>query len=153
MMRFPEDIEPAYLHPHATANAAVPLYDGPVTIDGAAGTGALVMRMLPSPQLTLDVEFRGLNVHPAGERLNADIMGHTAEILVTRKRLRMGPESSTTLSGPISSFEKGYGAKVRNVGFQVVNFADFMTPGVYTTPVYGYPPHVATLRHAGWRIY
>jgi hypothetical protein len=152
MMRFPEDIEPVYLHPHATANAALTLYEGPVAIDGAAGTGALMMRMLPSPQLTLEAELAGVNVHAPRGRLKADVMGHTADFLVTRKRLRMGAASSTTLGGPISSFEKGDGTDLRDVGFQIVNFENFMTPGAYTAPVYGYPPHVATLRHGGWRV-
>ena len=52
----------------------------------------------------------------------------------------------------MSLFERGSGAALARIGFQVVNFSDFLTAGPRQSPVFGYPPSVAGLEHDGWRI-
>jgi hypothetical protein len=39
---------------------------------------------------------------------------------------------------------------VASVGFQVLNFPDFLTPGSKPAPVFGFPPMVADLGAGGW---
>jgi hypothetical protein len=56
------------------------------------------------------------------------------------------------VSGSVSRFAKGAGTGLKAIGFQVVNFNDFFTPGVYPSPTFGVPPHIVELQHGGWRI-
>ena len=59
---------------------------------------------------------------------------------------------SIKIGGPIRSVEIGTPGVVANLGFQVVNFPDVLTPGKAAAPVFGYPPMVVDLRSAGWRV-
>jgi hypothetical protein len=146
------DIEPLYLHPHAAANEAVILHEGPLTIQGgAAGTGALVLRWLPSSGLRLEADLPG--IAPDIGRVKVDIAGSVADVLVSSSSFGVKDGVSfTKVSGSVSTFEKGNRGQVKEIGFQVVNFQDFLTPGPKPAPVFGFPPHVSDLRYGGWRV-
>jgi hypothetical protein len=146
------DIEPLYLHPHAAANEAVTLHEGPLAIQGgAAGTGALVLRWLPSSGLQLEADLSGIG-HDTGP-VKVEIAGSVAEVLVSSSSFGVNDGVSfTKVSGSVSTFEKGVRGPVKEIGFQVVNFQDFLTRGPKAAPVFGFPPHVSDLRYGGWRV-
>jgi hypothetical protein len=58
----------------------------------------------------------------------------------------------TKVSGSVGRFERGPGGQLNEIGFQIVNFQDFFTPGPKPAPVFGFPPHVADLRYGGWLV-
>lgn len=145
------------LHPHTAANEPVTLLEGPVRVPvdntEAEGAGALVLRWLPSPGLRLEAELpsAGWNAPHPGARVNAVIAGETAETLVNSARFSVkNGVSSSTISGSVSTFAKGAGDNLAHLGFQVVNFSDFMTPG--PRPSFGLPPSTAELLWNGWCI-
>lgn len=147
------DIDPLYLHPHSAANEPVTLHEGPLAIQGGAtGTGTLVLRWQPSSGLRLDADLSGI-APSAGGREKIDIAGSVAEVLVSFSSFGVKEGVAfTTMSGTVSTFEKGAGSDLREIGFQVVNFVDFLTPDPTPAPVFGFPPHVSELRYGGWRI-
>lgn len=147
------DIDPPYLHPHAAANEPVVLHEGPVAIQGgAAGTGALVLRWQPSSGLRLEADLSGIASDTKLAKVN--IAGGVAEVLVSSSSfgVKEGLPPLTKISGSVSTFEKGVGGQVEEIGFQVVNFSDLRTPGPQAAPVFGFAPHVSDLRYGGWRI-
>ena len=148
-----QDAEPLYLHPHAAVNEAVMLHEGPLTIQGGAtGTGTLVMRWLPSSGLRLEADLSG-SAPSADGRLKVDIADSVAEVLVSSTNFGVKDGVAfTKVSGSVGMFEKGARGQVKEIGFQVVNFQDFDTPGPKPAQVFGFPPHVSDLRYGGWRI-
>jgi hypothetical protein len=145
------DTDPPYLHPHAAANEPVVLHEGPVAIQGgAAGTGALVLRWQPSSGLRLEADLSGI---ASDTQAKVDIAGSVADVLVSSSSFGVKEGvPSLTISGSVSTFERGVGGQVNEIGFQVVNFSDFRTPGPKAAPVFGFAPHVSDLRYGGWRI-
>ena len=124
------------LHPHTGANEPVTLLEGPVRMLAAGteaeGMGALVLRWLPTTGLRLEAELSsaGWNAPHPGTRVEAVIVGETVETLVnsTRPSVKDGV-SSSIVSGSVRTFVRGSGDNLAHVGFQVVNFSDFITPG------------------------
>lgn len=145
---------PVYLHPHSVANEPVTLHQGPVTIQGGnTGTGTLTLHWLPSTGLRLQADLRSMDAPQPGARLTIDIAGSTAEVLFTSMSIGQGHSGSfANVGGAISKFERGATAGLREIGFQVVNFQDFLTPGPKQAPVFGFPPQVADLRFDRWLI-
>lgn len=148
-----QGIEPVYLHPHTAANEAVTLHEGPIAVQGgAAGTGALLLRWQPSSGLRLEADLSGI-APDTGVRLKVDIAGSVAEVLVSSTSFGVKDGAAfTKVSGSVGSIEKGAGAGLKEIGFQVVNFSDFLTPGPRPAPVFGFPPHVSDLSYGGWRV-
>jgi hypothetical protein len=152
------DITPRYLYPHAAANEAVPLHEGPVTVrdtgkPAVEGTGTLVLRWVPAAGLRLDAELTPGWMPDTGVSVEVDIAGSVAKTLVNQVSIGVNEGVPfARISGSVSTFEKGSGADLTVLGFQVVNFVDFLTPGPKPAPVFGYPPHVADLHYDGWRI-
>lgn len=148
------------LHPHTAANEPVTLLEGPVRMPAAGnteaeGTGALVLRWLPSTGLRLEAELSsaGWNAPHPGARVKAVIAGETVETLVNSTRFSVKDGvSSSRVSGSASTFVKGSGENLAHLGFQVVNFSDFITPGPRPALEFGCPPSVAELQWDGWRI-
>ncbi|MDZ4688597.1 MAG: hypothetical protein SH850_26285 [Planctomycetaceae bacterium] len=157
-MAIEPDFKPLYLHPHGAANQAVALHDGPVTILGVGtdvmqATGTLALRWLPTTGLRLNVELPSAHIATTGARMNVEIAGSVAEAVVTSTTL--GTEDGVPfarVSGIVSKFEKGSGGDLAALGFQVVNFSDFLTPGPRPAPVFGFPPRVADLLYGVWRV-
>jgi hypothetical protein len=146
------------LHPHAAANEAVTLLKGPVTIpanDGdLQGTGALALHWLPTTGLRLDADLEsGWNGPHPGNLIRINIAGNDAETLVSSTNVGVNEGATfSTLSGRVRTFVKGSGNDLAHLGFQVVNFSAFLTPGPHQSPQFGNPPMVAELAWNGWRI-
>ena len=149
------------LHPHTAANEPVTLLNGPVRMrtavnQEAEGTGALVLRWLPSTGLGLEAELSsvGWNLLHPGARVKAVIAGETVETLVDSTSFGVKDGVSfSRVSGSVSTFVRGSGENLAHLGFQVVNFSDFITPGPKPALEFGYPPRVAELQWDGWRIF
>lgn len=153
-MPHPSNVHPVYLHPHSAPNEPVTLHEGPIAVQGGmTGTGRLVLHWQPSTGLRLDGEMDSMNAPQPGARLNVEIAGSTAEVLFSSMRIEVGSAGHfARVSGSVSRFTKGTPTQLKDIGFQVVNFNDFFSPGVYATPTFGFPPQVAELQHGGWRI-
>lgn len=147
------------LHPQAAANEPVTLLEGPVAFPPAGsaqvqGTGALVLRWLPSSGLRFEAELgSGWNAPQGAAHVTVEIAGQSAETLLssTHFGIKDGVAFSS-VSGSVSTFTKGAGENLLYMGFQVVNFSDFLTPGPRPSPTFGHPPSVAELVWNGWRI-
>ena len=148
------DIFPLYPHPHEAPNEPVTLHEGPVGIPGCdGGIGRLAPRWMPTASLRLEAELGSMKTPDAGDRVAVAVADSTAEVLfssVNTGTYLSGPFAR--VSGTVSTFETGTGVGLQTMGFQVVNFNDFLTPGRKSLPVFGYPPQVADLRSGGWRI-
>jgi len=146
------------LHPHAAANEAVTLLEGAVTVPANGGdlqgTGALALRWLPSTDLRLDADLEsGWNDPHPGVRIRINIAGNDAETLVSSTNVgEKEGVSFSRVSGSVSTFVKGSGNNLVHLGFQVVNFSDFLTPGPRPSSQFGNPPSVAELVWNGWRV-
>src|SRR5688572_22296715 len=114
-----QDTDPLYLHPHASANEPVTLHEGPVTTTGGAmGTGTLILRWLPSAELQLEADLTG-NTPDVGARVEADIGGNVAEVLVNGCSFReKNGVHFTRVTGSVSVFEKSTEGEVQEIGFQ-----------------------------------
>src|SRR6188508_2733300 len=136
-MTVPQEVELRYLHPHGTVNEPVTLLERPITIPTTGdaklnGTGALELRWLPSPSLRLkaDVTSAWDTVLLPGKRVFVAIAGETAETLVSSTEF--GAQNGVSffkISGIVSTLSKGVREHLIHVGFQVVNFSNFLTPG------------------------
>lgn len=146
-----KDIEPIYLHPHVAANEPVTLHEGHVVLreggNTAEGTGRLALRFFPSTGLHLEAEIASGTAPAAGATAQLDIAGDVTDALVHSARMEFHDgKRSSRIEAFISHFETGAAEGLASVGFQVLNFPDFMTPGTKPAPVYGFPPKVAELR-------
>ena len=153
-MPHPSDVHPVYLHPHSAPNEPVTLHEGRIAVQGGmTGTGRLVLHWQPSTGLRLEAEMDSMNAPQPGARLNVEVAGSAAEVLFGSLHIEVGAAGHfARVSGSVSRFTKGAPTGLKEIGFQVVNFNDFFTPGVYATTTFGFPPHVAELQHGGWRI-
>jgi hypothetical protein len=151
------DIQPTYLHPHNAANERVVLHDGAVTLRHdkgvAEGTGTLALRWLPSTGLRLDVDVIVGNAPQPGSPLQIEASGGVAEALAQSHQHGFKDGASFEKIGAfLSAIELGAGNQLASVGFQIVNFPDFLTPGPKPAPVFGFPPKTVTLQCSGWQI-
>jgi hypothetical protein len=146
--------DPLYLHPHAAANEPVTLHEGPIAVQGdMTGTGKLVLCWQPSTGLRLEANMDSMHAPQSGARVPVDVAGSTTEVLFGSLHIEMGVAGPfARVFGSAGRFAKGTDTGLKAIGFQVVNFNDFFTPGVYMTPTFGFPPQVAELQHDGWRI-
>jgi hypothetical protein len=151
----PSNVHPVYLHPHSAPNEPVTLHEGPIVVPGRmTSTGRLVFRWQPSTGLRLEAQMDSMNAPQPGARQNVEVAGSTVEVLFSSLHIEMGAAGHfARVAGSVSRFTKGTPTGLKEIGFQVVNFNDFFTPGVYATPTFGFPPHVAELQHGGWRIH
>lgn len=138
------NVPPVYLHPHSAANEPVTLFEGPIAVHGGmTGTGRLVLRWQPSTGLRLEADMDSMNAPQPGARQSVEVAGSTAEVLFSSLRSEPGVAGHfARVSGSAGRFTKGAPIGLKDIGFQVVNFNDFFTPGVYATPTFGFPPHV-----------
>jgi hypothetical protein len=120
------------------------------TIDG---TGRVVLRFVPSTGLRLEVDAAVLSTLDAGARMQVDVAGSIAEALISSIRIRVKDgDRSTKIKASISTFETGGQVPLVSVGFQILNFPAFSTPGLESAPPSGFPPTLADLQGAGWRV-
>jgi hypothetical protein len=155
-MTIPPVISLPYPYPQAAPNEPVTLQEGFVLLRDAAGKeasgpGQLVLRCLPTPDLRLRVNLSGL--FKLGDDIKSEMMGGSGDAIVTAQGMsaKDGIVSSSIEAG-LSSFEIGATAELTSAGFQVLNFTDFLTPGAWPSPAFGFPPKAAELQAAGWRV-
>lgn len=154
----PPDASPLLcLHPQTAANEPLTLLAAPVREVAAEkaepGTGALVLRWLPSTGLRFEARLStwGLSLIDRDAPVAFAIGAETVQVLVNRTHLTIKDGcASSAISGSVRNFVKGDGAALAHVGFQVVNFSDFLTPG--PRPSFGHPPSTAELLWNDWRI-
>lgn len=151
------DIQPPYLHPHGAANERVVLHDGAVVLrhgkGTADGTGTLALRWLPSTGLRLEVDITAGAAPRPGGHLKIELAGTVADGLATSHQQGFADGVSfEKVAVILSSIELGTGDPLSSIGFQIVNFPSFLTPGPKPAPVFGFPPKTACLQCAGWRI-
>ena len=151
------DIVPAYLHPHSAANEAVILYDGPVTFQHdrgeASGTGTLALRWVPSTGLRLRVVIGSGKAPRSDGSATAFLGGGEGNFQAFSWNTNLADGQMTeTVEGRIRCFRKGDGTDLASIGFQVVNFTDFLTPGPKTPPIFGFPPQTVDLDSGMWRV-
>ena len=146
------DIIPLYLHPHAAANEPVTLHEGPIGIQGGAtGTGTLTLRWLPSTGLRLDADLNSMDAPQPDARVRVDLASSTAEVLFNSMLIGNGESGPfAKVGGSISAFEEGTGSGLKEIGFQVVNFQDFLTPGPKQASVLRIP--ATCRRSSAWRL-
>lgn len=152
------DITPSYPHPHAAANQPVVLYEGPVALrhdkGTANGSGALLLRWLPSTGLRLEVDILSGQGPASGASVRAEVAGAETDVLIksTSTSFTEGVVSSKAVA-IVRSIDTGSADHLMSIGFQIVNFSDFLTPGHKPEPVFGFPPMVAELQFSGWRVW
>lgn len=119
----------------------------------AQGRGALVLRWVPSTGLRLEAQLSSAQFDPDAYDglVKVIIAGEALETLVNRTRFGVTDgASSSSISGSVSTLAKGTGGSLAQLGFQIVNFSDFITPGPRAS--FGFPPSTAELLWNGWRI-
>jgi hypothetical protein len=151
------DMAPLYLHPHDAANAPVTLHEGPIVLrhakGEATGEGRVFFRWLPSTGLRLEADLTRGEIPDTGVRAAAQVADSLTEVLISSVQHRVsGDGHSAKVGGTIGVLETKSSATLTSIGFQVVNFPDFLTPGQAPAPVFGFPPRMTDLRGAGWRI-
>lgn len=151
------DITPLYPHPHTAANQPVVLYEGPVALHHEKGTAngsaALVLRWLPSTGLRLEVDILSGQGPRSGASVRVEVAGAEAGALIksTHTSLTRGVLSNRAVA-IVSSIAMASADHLMSIGFQIVNFPNFLTPGPKAGPVFGFPPMVAELPCSGWRV-
>jgi hypothetical protein len=156
-MTTPQNIPPFYLHPQDAANEPVTLHEGPVLLRQdtreAKGTGRLVLRFVPSTGLRLEAEILSGDAPGPGAQVKVELAGSAGDALISALRTSVANGViSRRVEGPVSVFSIGGSTEVASCGFQVLNFPDFLTPRVYASASFGFPPRVVDLEADGWRI-
>ncbi len=152
-----QDIAPVYLHPHNAANEPVTLHRGSVGLHKGdatwTGKGRLELRFLPSTGLRLALNIESGHAPDPGAEVQAEVAGGVADALVNavRHSFQQGRTTASVEAG-VSRLQTGAPDNLASLGFQVLNFPDFLTPGPKTAPVFGFPPMVADLEAGGWRV-
>ena len=151
------NIGPLCLHPQSAPNEPVSLHEGPVTLHHdrgpTHGTGALVLRWFPTTGLRLECLECDGTLPKVGSQVKAAIADSFADVRISsvQQKVKEGVSASRSV-GKVSPFETGDGGTLVSIGFQVVNFSNFLTSGRTRAPVFGFPPILADLEHAGWRV-
>ena len=151
------NIGPLCLHPQATPNEPMSLHEGAVTLyhdrGPTHGTGTLVLRWFPTTGLQLECFACDVTLPGVGSQVRAAVADSTADVFVSSVKLNVKEGVSESRSvGWVRSFETGDGGTLASIGFQVLNFSNFLTLGRTPASVFGFPPGVAGLEHAGWRV-
>ena len=146
--------KPLYLHPQAAPNEAVTLYKGPMSLDcdqtAVDATGAVILRWFPRSGLRLECDVA---VPIDVERIKATIAGRVTDVLVTsvQENVYEGHYSGRS-TGAVTCLETGTGDVLTSMGFQVLNFVDFVTLESKPETPFGFAPRVVDLRCADWRV-
>lgn len=145
------------LYPQTIANEAVILHDGAVVLrhdgGGANCNGTLALRWLPVTGLRLELAVLSGSVSGAGPNVKADLAGATTDVLIksTSVSLNKGALSNRVV-GIVSVIDVGAPEELMSVGFQVVNFSDFVVPGSTAASAFGPSPKTVELEFSGWQI-
>ena len=168
-------------YPQSDVNEPVLLHKGSFIVRRgdrcAEGSGSARLRWLPSPGIEFDIEISEPLFGGDFDSLTTELPGFRTENVLAHS-LTVGLPSR--IHAFASAMESGRQQNLLSVGFQVVNFADFITPGLSATPgdptaiadvkgtqqlpggatpagaqtkrVQAFTCAAADLRHNGWRI-
>ena len=168
-------------YPQSDVNQPIPLHEGRFRVRRGDrcvdGSGSAHLRWLPSPGIEFDIEitepFPGIGFDP----LTVELPGFRTENVVAHS-MTLGLTSR--IRAFASTMESDREQNLLSVGFQVVNFTDFITPGLSaapgdptaiagvngterllggvtstgsrTKPVQSFTCATADLRHDGWHV-
>ena len=135
-------IAPLYLHPHSVANEPLLLHEGPVVVHHAAGTtrgrSTLSLQWQPRTGLRLKMDLESDDLLDIQGQVRVDIAGGTAATFLSSLRHHFGEDGrSQAAEAGIRFIETGSPDNFVSMGFQVVNFPDFMARGAVAAPDFG----------------
>ena len=130
---------PLSLFPPSSPNEPVVLYDGEVVLrqgsSEARGIGSARLRWFPSPGIRLDVTVKSGPVPKMGEKASVELGTMVGDVLVSSHSFGgMNPIWPHRVGGFISSMNERDTGGLAWLRFQVVNFLDFLTPGLSAVP-------------------
>ena len=122
-------------YPQSDVNEPIPLHEGRFRIRRGdrcvEGSGSARLRWLPSPGIEFDIEitepFPGVDFNS----LTVDLPGFRTENVLAHS-MTLGLTSR--IRAFASTMESDRQQNLLSVGFQVVNFTDFITPGLSAAP-------------------
>ena len=122
-------------YPQSDVNEPIPLHEGRFRIRRGdrcvEGSGSARLRWLPSPGIEFDIEitepFPGVDFNS----LTVDLPGFRTENVLAHS-MTLGLTSR--IRAFASAMESDRQQNLLSVGFQVVNFTDFITPGLSAAP-------------------
>ena len=131
-------------YPQSDVNEPIPLHEGRFRIRRGdrcvEGSGSARLRWLPSPGIEFDIEitepFPGVDFNS----LTVDLPGFRTENVLAHS-MTLGLTSR--IRAFASAMESDRQQNLLSVGFQVVNFTDFITPGLSAAP--GDPTAIASV--------
>ena len=124
-------------YPQSDVNAPILLHEGRVRVCGgdhlAEGSGVARLIWLPSPgiEIETDIETRPPAICLDSDSLTVELPGFETENVVVQETT-VWPQGR--VSAFVSRMESSCEEDLVSVGFQVVNFTDFITPGLSATP-------------------
>jgi hypothetical protein len=132
------------------------LHEGPVLLRHDGGdancSGALVLRWLPSTGLRLEVDILSGQSPRSGDTVKAEFEGAKADMLIKSTSISFAEGVvSNKIVAIVSSIDMGSPDNLGSIGFQVVNFLNFRTPGPRLDPSFGCSSMMADLQCSGWR--
>lgn len=120
-------------YPQNDVNVPILLHQGPFRLQSgeqvAEGPGSARLLWLPSPSIEVEVETNHAGID--FDSVTVEIPGFRTEnglVLSTT----LGPQGQIRVF--VSAMESGYGQELVSVGFQVVNFVDVTTGGLFAAP-------------------
>ncbi len=132
-------------YPQSDVNEPIPLHEGRFRVRRSdrcvEGSGSARLRWLPSPGIEFDIEIA--EPFPGGDfdSLTVDLPGFRTENVLAHS-MTLG--STSRIRAFASAMESDPQQNLLSVGFQVVNFTDFITPGLSATP--GDPTAIAGVK-------
>ena len=122
-------------YPQSDVNEPIPLHEGRYRVRRGdrcvEGSGSAHLRWLPSPGIEFDIEitepFPGVDF----DSLTVELPGFRTENVVAHS-MTLG--STSRIRAFASAMETDREQNLLSIGFQVVNFTDFITPGLSAAP-------------------
>ncbi len=144
-------------YPQRDVNEPVRLHEGRFRVRtgdrSIEASGSAHLRWLPSPGIVFDIE--------TDEPVGLDLDSLTVELpgFATKNVLAYSTAAPGLIRASVAEMEWGGNRRLLSVGFQIVNWSDFITPGPAAVP--GDPTAVGSgygtiqtvgLNHDGWQI-
>ena len=122
-------------YPQSDVNEPIPLHEGRFRVWAGdrcvEGSGSAHLRWLPSPGIEFDIEITEPFPGVGFDSLTVELSGFRTENVVAHS-MTLGLTSR--IRAFASTMESDRKQNLLSVGFQVVNFTDFITPGLSATP-------------------
>ena len=127
------------LYPQSAPNEPVVLYDGKILLrhgaERASGTGSVILRWFPSSEIRLDFILESGVAPKLGSTVTAELGNLQTEVQVFSRSIDLkAGVMSKRISGFISSMRNLDTSTLASLRFQIINFIDFLTPGLVAVP-------------------